>query len=182
MSRRMPARGRLQPITGARLGLAVTLQERDPERLEEDADFGVERRAARNPGLDAGRRPLRAPSPKRQREDAIHRQVPRLEPALIFVAANLQRSARADISTGRRCASMPFMMRARSISNRRGTTTMIVGCTSSMFGGELLEALGVIDLRSERDREVLTAAMLVARGLPAGRTGRPRRPSRSRTR
>ena len=29
--------------------------------------------------------------------------------------------------------STDFMIRVRSISNRRGTTTMIVGCTSSMF-------------------------------------------------
>ena len=30
-------------------------------------------------------------------------------------------------------ASIDLMIRARSISNNRGTTTMIVGCTSSML-------------------------------------------------
>src|SRR5688572_33475447 len=32
-------------------GLAVALEERDSERLEEDPDVGIERRSARNPGL-----------------------------------------------------------------------------------------------------------------------------------
>ena len=53
------------------------------------------------------------------------------------------------------------MIRARSISNSRGTTTMIVGLHFLDVGGELLEAFGVINLRAQRDREMLPAGMLI---------------------
>jgi hypothetical protein len=40
-------------------------------------------------------------------------------------------------------------MRARSTSNRRGTTTMIVGAHFLDIGGQLFQAFGIIDLRAQ---------------------------------
>ena len=116
-----------------RLGLAVTLQERDPERLEEDADLRVERRAARHPRLDPATH-LRADlAAERQRENAVHRHVPRLQLARHICRRRSSVRDTADIWRSRRSLSIPLMIRARSSSNSRGTTTMIVGCTSSIL-------------------------------------------------
>src|SRR4029079_13547454 len=74
------------------LGLAIALEESDPERLEEHADLGVERRAARHPGLLAAAEPLADLAPQGQRQDPVHWKVPRLQRAVIAVAADLDRA------------------------------------------------------------------------------------------
>src|SRR4051794_31109393 len=69
----------------AGLSLAVALEESDPKRLEEDSHLGVERCAARHPGLDPPADLGADLLAQREREDAVHRPVPRLQSLLIFV-------------------------------------------------------------------------------------------------
>src|SRR4051794_31066804 len=102
-SGRVATPGRVQPMTAAApgwpeaaaraitaddragLGLAVALEESDPKRLEEDSHLGVERCAARHPGLDPPADLGADLLAQREREYAVHRPVPRLQSLLIFV-------------------------------------------------------------------------------------------------
>ena len=90
-----------------RLGLAVALEEGDPERLEEQADLGIERRAARNhrlhPAAEAGADLLA----EGQRQDAVHRQIERVACAPHTSSCRSKARAAADIAKRRRSPRSP---------------------------------------------------------------------------
>src|SRR6476469_10952970 len=144
----------------AGLRLAVALQEGNPERLEEDPDLRIERRAARYPGLDPAAHLGADLAPKGQREDAIHRHVPGFQPALIFVRADLQRAIekvfrKAAARLDRLDDSRPEQLeQARHDDHDRRLHFLDVR-------RQFLEAFRVIDLGAERDRKHLAARMLI---------------------
>ena len=156
----MPALGPVAADHRPGLGLAVALQHRQAHRLEEQADFGL---SGAPPETIAFIRP---PNLARTFLRRVSDRMPSIGRSS---GTGLPHSAwprsRARGPADRPCSppsfSTVFMILARSISNSRGTTTMIVGCTSSMLAASFSRLLGVIDLRAERDREVLAAGMLI---------------------
>ena len=160
------------------LGLAVALAQRQPERGEEQPDVGVERRAARHQRLQPPAEARRDPLADRRVEQRVVRPVGQRQRAAALVA--LAPEAQRGVEQGDRRAALLLDAladaRARSTSNSRGTTTMIVGRPPPCWP-RASPALGIMDRRAEPDRGELAAGMFIGVAEAAGTTGSCRAPA-----
>ena len=136
---RIPALGRLQLIT-VRPRSARTPGGRSAERVEEQADLGIERAPPETIALIVRRARLNLRRRVSDRMPSIGRSQGRNLPPMR--AAPIE-SARGQILR-QAPASRPTEGGAIwSISNSRGTTTMMVGRTSSMLAASFFQAFGI---------------------------------------
>src|SRR5687768_10015197 len=136
--------------------------------MEEDADVGIERRAARDHRLDPAAEAGADLGTKRLLEDEVHRLVPDRHPAGIILGADVERAPEqiigqlallADILED---AGAEHLEQTRHDDHDRRPDLLDVR-------GELLQPFRIIDLGAEPDREELAAAMLV--GVAGGKEG-----------
>src|SRR6185437_12493106 len=142
-----------------RLGLPIALEEGDPQRLEEDTYVGIEGRSARDPCLHPSPDLLAKLAAQGQLEDPVHRPIPRLQAPLIFIASDLKRPLEqiSRKATARfhalEDARAEHLEQPRYDDHDRGPSLLDVG-------GELFQALRIIDLGAKADREQLPAGVL----------------------
>jgi hypothetical protein len=128
--------------------------------MEEDADFRIERRAARNHRLEAAAEARRDLGAQEAVQQHVHRPVPERHRARIVLAPDVERALHqvapeAPLLLDVLEDALPkHFEQARHDDHDRRLHLLDVG-------GELLDPFGIIDLAAERDREHLAARMLV---------------------
>ena len=175
---------RLRPVAAdhrRRLGLAVALEDGEPDRVEEDPDVRIERRSARDHRLHPAAEAGADLGPEQPVEHEVHRPVPQALRAGIIPGADLERPLHHVI--GELALLLDILEDAlpqhleqpRHHDHHRRLDLLDVR-------GELLQPFGIIDLRADPDREELAAAMLI--GVAGRKEGeedllvRPRNPRR----
>ena len=137
------------------------MQQRQPHRVEEGADLGIERGAARDQRLDPPAEALADLGPQRARQHHIHRQV--AQPPLAPRRLRLADRYRAVHQVGGEAALLLDLLhdpgaqhfeQPRDHDHDRRTHLLDVT-------GQLLQSLGVMDAAAQRDRQELAAGVLV---------------------
>ena len=157
------ADARLGPVAADHrpgLGLAIALQHRQPHRLEEQADVGIERRAPGHHRLHPPAELVANLLAQGQRQYAVHRQIERVESA--GIAPGLDGDGTVH-QIGLEAAVFLDRLHDLGAQHLEQTGDDDHDRRLHLFdvGGELFEAFGVINLGAERDREVLAAGMLI---------------------
>ena len=143
-----------------RLGLAIALKQGQADRVEEDADFGIERCAARHQRLHPAAEAFLDLGPEQFVEDDVDRPVEHPHAALIILFADAQRLTQHPVGE----LALFFdrfdhprtdhLEQARHDDHDRRARLLDIR-------DELFEAFAVINLRADHDRQELAARMFI---------------------
>ena len=153
-------RGAVATDDGAGFGLPVPLQHGQPHCFEEDADFGVERSAARHHGLDPSAEALADLGPQQAADRHVLEPVPELGIVRHAALGNFERGVHQLFGDAALLLDLfhdpgpQDLEQARDDNHDRGAGFLDIA-------GELLEPFGVIDLRAHTDRQELPAAVFI---------------------
>ena len=157
----LDAQGRVASDDRSRLGLAVALQQPDPERQKEAADFGVERRAPRHHGLEPAAEASAQFGPneiveQRIEEPLAEGQRLRGQPLAPYRRGLVEYSPRENalaLDTQSDAPMQGFVESGNRGHDRRPRFEHV--------GGERFCTFGKVDLGAERDREHQPRGVLV---------------------
>ena len=145
----------------AAFGLAVTLQHGQPHRIEENSDFGIERRAARYHCFHTPTETLADFGAQGALQNEIHRPVEQFAVTIGLALPDLQRAVHHVV--GRAALLGHLLHNARTEHFEQAGHDHHDGWLSFFnIAGELLQPFRIINLRADADGQKLAARMFVS--------------------